>query len=150
MTTLALAGIGPVTTTWDPPLIQSVTTSHVKDTGAFTSLSLIGEPQVLLLADKGVGTVTGTCVGAPQAFNFSGTLEWSDEVESAYTVTALTQERVEGHTVNRSVATITSGRLTGAQINFLAIRLGDQLTGCLTGGGVSSAKGYEIILITTS
>lgn len=144
-----LAGIGATQTSYSPAITArpSKVTLHAEQTFV-PALPSADNPLLLLVSNRLDGTIQTSCLGGTTDPNLNGTLRWSDGTVSSYHINTMTAERVEGHAVGRLVGNVSNGHHQGAVINILGIKLAGDLTACLTGGGISSSTGFELVILT--
>lgn len=149
MPTHILAGLGSASSSYNPPITQSTkrVTVHA-DVTFVPPVPCADAPTRLLVSSQVDGTHVTECQGTVTQPNFHGTLKWSDGTTSAFSVTTLTAERVEGHLAGHAEGTIVNGHYAGAAIHILGVRLANQTTACLTGSGVSDSTGSEVVVVT--
>jgi hypothetical protein len=144
-----LAGLGVNTTSYTPAITATPASVGFTADDTFTPpLPCAGNLLLLAVANHYSGTMTTSCLGTVSSPTLGGYVRWSDLTVSNYTVTYVSAERVEGHLVGRFDGTITSGHYTGAVIRTLLIKLGGNLTACLTGGSISNSAGAAILMLT--
>ncbi|KPI08046.1 hypothetical protein OV450_8548 [Actinobacteria bacterium OV450] len=151
MTTHILAGLGTASSSYSPAVTAAEQEVTFDSSVVFVPpLSCADAPLRLLASDELHGTIVTRCTGSLADPDIDGTLHWLDGTTSAYTITSLTAERVQGHVIAHDTGTITSGHYTGGTIHRLGIRLAGNVTACLAGGSISSSVGTDLIFLTTS